>query len=79
MRNKYPWQEWFDAGKFTAVRGIDFHGRTDTFLQVVRQRAIGRNVRMHITVSDDGNVVDVVIEPKYPVDIPNDLFSEVVA
>jgi hypothetical protein len=63
-KRRYPWTEWFRAGRFTAVRGTDFTGRTDTFLQIVRQRAIGRGVSLHIEVSDDGSIVDVVMTPR---------------
>lgn len=56
---RYPWDRWFAAGGFTARRGEDFAGRTDTFILQVRQQAGRRRTGVHVEVSDDGAEVRV--------------------
>lgn len=65
-RTKYPWVEWFASDKFTVKRGVDFTGRTDSFIQMVRQRAIGRDLRIRMKVSEDGDTVTVLVEKFVP-------------
>lgn len=77
---KYPWGEWFASDGFTVTRGVDFDGRTDTFIQMIRQRAIGRGIKLRISVSDDGQTVRVRIERAVQVMTPQqsfDIFSVV--
>lgn len=63
-KKRYPWQEWFAAGHFTVRRGVDFLGRTDSFLQLVRQRLIGSPWSASIKVSEDGDTVEVTLRPR---------------
>jgi hypothetical protein len=58
-----PWDDWFAAGKFAAVKGVHFDD-VDSFIAQVRQRAVGRGVKVHAKVSDDGCFVMVTLVPR---------------
>lgn len=60
----HPWDRWFAAGRFTARRGEDFAGRTDTFILQVRQQGVKRGVGLHVEVSDDGAEVRVEVKQR---------------
>ena len=64
---RYPWKEWFSKGKFKLVRGRDYNGRTDTFIQRIYSKAgpSGYNIGIGITVSDDNNSITVRVTPKH--------------
>ncbi len=62
--SRHPWDRWFDAGQFTARRGEDFAGRTDTFVMQVRQAAGRRGVGVRVRVSDDGAEVGVEVRQR---------------
>lgn len=47
---KYPWDRWFGKRWFRVSRGKDYEGRTDTFIQQVRNAARSRNLNVRISV-----------------------------
>lgn len=46
---RYPWDSWFNKGKFTLVRGKDFVGLPHGILRTAKQAATARKI--HITGS----------------------------
>lgn len=60
---RYPWDRWFSTGKFLLVRGQDYSGRTDSFVQQIRQRASDRGLRLRVWVAPDGSAVRVTVQP----------------
>jgi hypothetical protein len=62
--SRHPWDRWFAAGRFTARRGEDFAGRTDTFILQVRQQAGRRGVGVKVRVSGDGSEVRVEVRER---------------
>ena len=47
---KYPWDRWFTKQWFRVTRGKDYEGRTDSFIQQVRNAAKARNLSVRISV-----------------------------
>lgn len=73
----YPWDAWLRPGSFTAVAGVDFRVRADTFVNMIRQRAMSRELRVHADVSLDGQTVAVKLtrRPAY-VEAVHDPFED---
>lgn len=62
IATRYPWHAWLRPGNTFAVkRGIDFRGRTDSFVNTLRQRASQRRLGLKVDVTSDGKVVTVVV------------------
>jgi hypothetical protein len=56
----HPWDLWFQRareGEVVLCRGVDFHGRADTFQQQVRNRARKLGVRVGTRVDGGGEGV----------------------
>lgn len=58
---RYPWDEWFGRGAVALVRGVDFNGRSDTFVQLVRRAAVARRLSLVVRQSAGGEVVSVTV------------------
>lgn len=63
-KRHYPWDRWFGVRTTVLARGADFLGRTDTFLQQVRNQARLRGLGVTLVVSDDGQSVAMTPRPK---------------
>jgi hypothetical protein len=63
---RYPWEEWFRSGSFTVYRARDFNGRTDTFLQQVRQAASRLRYSVSVETARDGGWVTVTVVGRLP-------------
>ncbi len=73
-KTRYPWDHWLRPPGFEARRGIDFDVRTDVFVSMVRQRAVGR---YHLRIDVSCDVVRVTILPRETVAPPSfDIFAE---
>lgn len=62
----YPWDYWINSPRFTATRGIDFHVAPASFVNMLRQRAVYRNVGLRVRVI--GDAVDVLVKRRSVVD-----------
>ncbi len=60
---RYPWQKWFDRGRFILVKGVDYGIRLDTMLQQIRNMAGPKrfNVSLSIHVTNDSTIFVTVI------------------
>lgn len=59
---RYPWRVWLRQGSFVAVRGIDFTCDAKQFVNQIRQRLVGTDLRADATIN--GPRVEVVIESR---------------
>lgn len=75
MPRLYPWRKWLDSGHFVAVRGTHFKCSVTSFCSMLRQRAVGRDIGLHIEVHD-GAIVEVTVLGRKP-ESNADLFAEV--
>lgn len=57
--DKYPWDQWFASGTFTARRGTDFKGQPHGFYKSVRGAAKVRG--LHVGCRIMGNEVTVTV------------------
>lgn len=74
MRNIYPWASWLNQRGFIAIRDVHFRCSTQTFLNMLRQRAVGRGISLHVETHDDGRIVSVT---STKLESEADLFVEV--
>jgi hypothetical protein len=72
---RYPWERWFNQAEFVLVRGRDFDCRTDTMIQMLRNRAgsmrsrtgnttYAWKVRLSISVLDEGRILRVRVRER---------------
>lgn len=67
----YPWDRWINSPRFTATRGIDFHVDPASFVNMLRQRAVVRNVGLRVRVI--GDEVDVTVRRRFVLDLFEDV------
>lgn len=60
----YPWDRWFTAGHFVAVRGVDHRTSQSSFAVMVRNE--GRRRGLSISLVDDGEAIHVWARPRLP-------------
>lgn len=58
---RYPWDDWFDRGIVTLVRGRHYLCRTDSMVQMVRFAAADRNLLVNTTIADDGSSISFAV------------------
>jgi hypothetical protein len=58
-RPDYPFAEWLDGRLWTLVRGRDYWGSADTFMDRIRGSANARSIRIVMAVEDAGRFVKV--------------------
>lgn len=50
---RYPWEQWFDRGSFTVVRGVDFFCTVGGMVVNTRVAAGRLGLRVRISVGED--------------------------
>ncbi len=59
--NRYPWKLWFKEKRFVLTKGKEFHGKTYTMAQQVRNKANSLGIRVSIHMSKDDSTITVEI------------------
>ncbi len=70
---RYPWRRWFSMKSFHIEKGLDYNGHTYTMAQQIRNAAGNPKwaVKVSITVSEDGNSLNVTVLNKRKVATTN--------
>lgn len=58
----YDWDELFKRGRFTLVRGKDYHCSTSSIIQIARNQASKRG--LPLSIEDGGNRVAIEVKEK---------------
>ena len=60
--SRHPWDAWLHPSNmgFVALRGRDWQGRVDSFVQAIRNQCSKRGLHVALSVSEDGDRVTVM-------------------
>lgn len=61
-KRKYGWERWFGRSRTELVRGVDYHCAQAIMWQMVRNNARRYGVRVRVTDTHDGILIEVLDE-----------------
>ncbi len=63
---KYDWEGWFGRAQTTLTRGVDYHISQFMMCQTIKNAAWRRRVRVRLTDTGDGIIIEVPSEIPHP-------------
>lgn len=68
-KSKYPWDQWMSCpnekpNTVGIAKGVHYYGRTDTMIQLIRNHASHRKLRVEFDLSPDDSIIVFTVFPK---------------
>ncbi len=56
---RYPWDEWFERGSITLIRGYDYFGPSYGFAGTARNAAAKRGIKLSVEIEESSVTITV--------------------